>query len=136
MARTQEADIYRYKYTPVELPMNEQHTLEELRNLLRGRTWEQVVRSTLIQDSVGGVYFTARMGRFLGRECVVVVAEGKIVVMRHVHHHEDQLKPIWTFDGVIDGSHHSGFALLMGDFANGRLGDVKLNDLVIGEQCG
>jgi hypothetical protein len=97
--------------------------------MLKGRTWEWVVQQPF--SAVRGVEFTARMGTFLRRKAIAVCAMNMLVAMRFVN---PDLRPAWTFDSVLDGGNHSGFVLLPGDFANGRLGDVKLTDLVIGDE--
>lgn len=124
------ADIYRYQHKHYELPQPE-HTLGELRAMLRGKTWEDVVNESLTKFGNGGVHFTARMGMFLCRKAIAVCACNKLVAMRFVE--PSNVHPVWTYNGVLDGNSLGCFAIIQGDFIAGRLGDVKLTDLVIPE---
>lgn len=132
------AELYRYKhkfYDQSRLDaIQSQYTLDDLRSMLRGKTWEDIVKMSISTYGIDGIHFTARMGQFLCRKAICVCALDKIVAMRFVE--AAKMFPTWTFEAVLDGSNHSGFVILPGDFTSGRLGDVKQTDLVIGEdQC-
>jgi hypothetical protein len=126
-----EADIYRYGYKFLDTPHEPNLTLDDLRNLLKGKTWEDVVKMSISTFGTHGVHFTARMGCFLRRNAIAVCAQNMLVAMRFV---VPSMVHAWTFSKPLDGSNHCGFVLLPGDFTNGRLGDVKLTDLVIGDE--
>jgi hypothetical protein len=131
-----QADIYRYKhkfYDQERLDAIQQnYTLDDLRLMLKGKTWEDVVKMSIATFGVDGVHFTARMGCFLARPAIAVCALNKLVVLRYITP-GNTVRPNWTFDSVLDGTTHCGFVILEGDFTNGRIGDIKITDLVIGE---
>jgi len=129
-ALKQTTDIYRYPHKFYEPPVSQEFTLDDLRNLLRGKTWEWVVQRPF-SASRCGPEFTGRMGCFLRRKAIAVCSQGMLVAMKFV---VPNIYPAWTFEAVLDGGSHSGFVLLPGDFNNGRLGDVKLTDLVIADE--
>lgn len=128
-----QADLYRYqhKFYEPKLPPLTNYTLDDLRLMLKGKTWEDLCNMSISGAFTGGIHFTARIGCFLCRPAVAVCALDKIIAMRFVK--DGKMFPNYTFDAVLDGSSHSGFVAMMGDFQNGRLGDIKLTDLVVGE---
>ena len=129
-------ELFRYKHKFYDQDrldaMQSNYTLDDLRLMLKGKTWEDVVKQSISTFGIEGVHFTARMGQFLCRKAICVCALNKIIAMRFVTPSQDNF-PIWTFESTLDGSSHSGFVILPGDFINGRLGDVKQTDLVINE---
>lgn len=107
------------------------YTVDDLRKLLAGKRWGDLVNDRHIYSSSGidGVRFTVRVGQFLGRGAVAVLALDKIVAMQFIH---SKIYPNFlTFSAVLTTDNHSGFVLLPGDFSNGRLGTLQLSDLII-----
>jgi hypothetical protein len=123
--------LSRYRYYDQEVldgsPVR--HTLDELRHMLRDKTWEAVVNSRISATSIGDVDFFARTGSFLWREAIAVMAEDKIVVLRFIR---STISPNFLANSKLSHDNHSGFGLLPGDFSNGRTGDIRLTDLVLG----
>jgi hypothetical protein len=130
-----QADLYRYKHKFYDLEklntIQSTYTLDDLRLMLKGKTWEDVVKMSIATFGIEGVHFTARMGTFLRRKAIAVCAMDKIIAMRFVTN--TAISPNWGFESLLDGGSHSGFVLMPGDFTNGRLGDIKLTDLVLGD---
>ena len=126
-----EAQMYRYEHKHFKLENQPMLTLDDLRNLIRGKTWEDMCEHSINITPIGGVLFTARMGAFLRRKVIAACAQDQIVAMRFVQ--GPTLRPNFYFESPIDGTQYSGFVLLHGDFMSGRLGDIKLTDLVIGD---
>jgi hypothetical protein len=128
-----QADLYRHQHKFLELDQLKapEYMLDDLRALLKGKTWEDLCNASIKITPINGVHFTARLGCFLRRKAIAVVALNRIVAMRFIT--GSKLYPNFAFEAPLDGTRGSGFVLLQGDFMNGRLGDIKLTDLVIGE---
>lgn len=132
-----QADLYRYQhkfYDQEQLnAIQATYTLDDLRTMLKGKTWEDTCKWSINSTFTGGVQFSARIGCFMRRNAIAVCALDRIIAMRFVT--GSTLKPNFAFQAVLDGTQGSGFVLLQGDFMNGRLGDIKLTDLVLGDEC-
>ena len=131
--------ISRHKFYDREVLERRQreHTVDDLRAILKGWTWERVVKNTISSIHENGVYFHTRIGRFMGKPCLAVCALDQIVVLRYI-------APIpwgankgwnWTYTSVIDGTKGGGFAAVPSDFSVGRTGTIKLTDPVIGDDA-
>lgn len=108
------------------------YTVDDLRKLLTGKRWGDLVNDRHIYSSPGidGVRFTVRVGQFLGRGAVAVLALDKIVAMQFIRH--SKIYPDFlTFSAALTTDNHSGFVLLPSDFSNSRLGTLQLSDLII-----
>lgn len=111
-----------------------QYSLDDLRALLAGKRWSDLVNDSVIYGSspatMDGVHFTVRIGQFLGRGAVAVYALNKIIAMHYIL--DQKIYPCFlTTSSALSADNHSGFVLLPGDFSNGRLGTLKLTDLII-----
>ena len=112
--------------------IQDQYTVADLRKMLKGWTWEDVIKATISSRHVEGVHFHGRIGRFLARPTIAVCALNHIVVLRYI---DNILIPDWggwTFGSVINGEMGNGFALMNSDFASNHCGGIKLTDPVIG----
>ena len=113
--------------------IQEQYTVADLRKMLKGWTWEDVVKATISGRHMEGVHFHGRIGRFMCRPAIAVCALNKIVVLQYVTI-PDASWGGWTFGAVINGGLGNGFALMASDFEQGvkRVGSIRISDLVIG----
>ena len=104
------------------------YTVRELRKMIQDRTWEEVVDWN-IKGSPIDVTFSTRLGRFLTRPCIVVLALGKIVALRYVKEPANH----FMFNFTISDAVGCGLAAVHADF--GRFNGPKLTDKVIQLAC-
>jgi hypothetical protein len=116
-------------YDPAKLEaIQSSYTVADLRKMLEGKTWEDLVDQNF-NGSGQGVQFATRLGCFLTHPCIAVCALGHIVALHYVKL-DKKLKPQFFFDHVITGSTDSGLAAMASDFMT-RFADPKLTDKVI-----
>ena len=111
--------------------IQDQYTVADLRKMLKGWTWEDVIKATISSRHVEGVHFHGRIGRFLARPAIAVCALNHIVVLRYVAEAAPDWGG-WAFGSVINGEQGNGLALMNSDFASNRCDSIKLTDPVIG----
>lgn len=126
------ADVSRHKLYDErrQAVIQQSYSLDELRTLLHGWTWQRVVENTIsaILEN-DGVYFHGRIGKFLARPAIAVCAQHRIVVLRYIG--VAGYLGNWLSRSVIDGTKNGGFALVASDF--NVIGNIKMTDLVIGD---
>ena len=105
--------------------------VEELRRKLHGKTWEDFVSFPHSNVGVDNIIFTARMGRFMNRPTLAIMALNRFVVICHPKT-EYPNSFIWS---KVLSDNHSGFAIQRSDFAQRFVG-IKLTDLVIPDEDG
>jgi hypothetical protein len=105
-----------------------QYTVADLRKIIKGWSWNDVINGTLSGRHVEGVHFHGRIGVFLCRSAIAVCAVNKIVVLRYVTIRTGS----FTDGAVITGEQGCGFALLQSDFQNRIYEGPKITDPVIG----
>jgi hypothetical protein len=81
------------------------HTLEELREMLRGRTWGSLLGVVMLDN---GVTCRARLGVHMGRAVCAVIAENQFVAIKRLNL-SAQFSPL-TLHGVPQGMVDWGFA--------------------------
>lgn len=107
--------------------IQDQYTLDDLRKMLKGWTWEDIVKSTISGRHDQGVWFHGRIGCFLCRPAIAVCGVNKIIVLRYTGRTDSG----WINNSIINGEVGCGFALVHTDFSLGRTGSYRLTDLII-----